>query len=669
MQVGLFTREGRRLVGRIGDLILAWDRHEGGKLSVSRLVAGEPVQSGNFTMNAQLEGASLCSAADPDPRLILVEAGPHRLVLRAVQRLYDADGIHQGDAMQEAWAWADGSLYLNAMLRLINSGHGGRFIEAAARFEFANGWTSVAGEGIRLVHEGGSHLAALSYGDGGTWAVPASVEDSTPADVNQAVWERVDGGPPFYRVWGPYYEQWGAAAGGWSTVTLEDGPILRAVWAAGELRQRDRGSTEAFKGTLALVAAGNEAALERKVHAFEHPLDPSVEGGKALYHSIMEGTTVIRKTAERLKVKFPADPDEREARLHIRFAGERGVLDASGASSGIGFPLTHGGVADDPNGPNLVRPDDPHGPILTDADLRPDEVITTVPLAADREVEVELASGPGIWMASQKWDERQNLLLFSAAHPQGNLGEFCLRDLKMRDLKIPGYADPIMARLPLYWFQANANSAHHCLNHPKAVDLIENGPDAVHFRVVAQNPAATAESDIDVRIPFLQDQLRFDMVCRFTALEDWDLNGIQYCNFFPEEQRYPEKWGSDRVLVMAGDGQRTLTDHRGAGESRILSGEQFMHYEGDLFLALYGGPRGNILVLSRARKIDQAQAGYQLCECWLDNHLFVTAQTQTIAAGTSYEVEMSLVLAQTTNIDEDLEALGRQALESGELAL
>ena len=77
----------------------------------------------------------------------------------------------------------------------------------------------------------------------------------------------------------------------------------------------------------------------------------------------------------------------------------------------------------------------------------------------------------------------------------------------MRNLRIPGYANPVMARLPLYWFQANANSAHHCLNHAQVVDLIENGPDAVRFRVVSQNPAGTAESAMDVRIPFLEDRL------------------------------------------------------------------------------------------------------------------------------------------------------------------
>ena len=79
--------------------------------------------------------------------------------------------------------------------------------------------------------------------------------------------------------------------------------------------------------------------------------------------------------------------------------------------------------------------------------------------------------------------------------------------------------------------------------------------------------------------------------------------------------------------------------------------------------------RGSILVLSRAKKIDQAQTGYQLCECWLDNHLFVQVETETIATGTSYEVEMSLVLTRTPNLDEDLEALGRRILEAGELVL
>ena len=668
MQSGLFTREGQYLVGRIGDLTLKWDRHAGGKLVVARRGEGALIEVGDFTMGAKVEEGSLCSASDPDPHLIVVEAGPHRLVLRALQRLYDAEGIHLGDAMQETWAWADGVLYLNAMLRLIHSKRGGRFVGAGSRFEYAAGWTPAGGTGIRLVHADGIHLAALSYGDSGEWAVSAGVEAATPNDVRSAAWELLESkGPPFYRVWGPYYEQWGASGGGWDSLQLEEGPVLRGVWDEGSLRQRR--PTEAFRATLALLTASDGATLERRVRAFENPLAPRVEGGKVLYHGTMEGTTVIRKSAARLRLRFPADPEEREARLHIRFAGERGALGISGENSGIGFPLTQGGTADDPNGPNLVRPDERHGPILTDANLRPDELLTTVALAPDREVEVEVAPRPGLWLASQRWDERQNLLLFSSTHPQGNLGSFSLLYLKMRDLKIPGYSDPVMARLPLYWFQANANSAHHCLNHPKAIDLLENGPDALHFRVVAQNPAATAQSDIEVRMPFLQDQLRFDMVCRFRALEEWDLQEIQYCNFFPEEQRYPEGWGSDRVLVMAGDGQRTLTDHRGAGEARILSGEKFMDYEGDLFLALYGGPRGNILVLSRAKKIDQAQAGYQLCESWLDNHLFVRAETATIAAGTCYEVEMSLVLARTPNLDEDLEALGWQALEAGELVL
>jgi hypothetical protein len=79
MQMGLYTREGKHLVGRIGDLVLSWDRHAGGKLGTSLLVDGKPIPLGNFTMSAQLEEIALCSAADPDPRLIPAEAGPHRL--------------------------------------------------------------------------------------------------------------------------------------------------------------------------------------------------------------------------------------------------------------------------------------------------------------------------------------------------------------------------------------------------------------------------------------------------------------------------------------------------------------------------------------------------------------------------------------------------------------
>lgn len=237
----------------------------------------------------------------------------------------------------------------------------------------------------------------------------------------------------------------------------------------------------------------------------------------------------------------------------------------------------------------------------------------------------------------------------------------------MRDLKIPGYPDPVMALLPLYWFKANSSSAHHCLNVPREIDLIENGPDAVRFQVTAQNPAGTARSEVDVCIPFLDDQLRIDLVCRFTALEAWDLPEIQYCNFFPEERRDPGTWGSDRVLVMAGDGQRMRIDHRATGASRVQSGADFSTYDGDLFLALYGGPGGNILALSRPRKIGGAKLGYQLCAAWLDNHLFLSSGEGMIPAGTRYEMELSLVMAHTTNVDEDIEEIGRQALDSGEL--
>ena len=655
MRSGFFTREGRHLVGQIGDLILAWDRHEGGRLRVSHLADGRSMPVGEFSIRAELEGGALCSACDPDPRLIPVEAGPHRLVLRAVQRLYDVDGVHLGDAMQETWGWADGSLYLNGMLRLIHSGRGGRLIGAEAGRAFGVDGPSGEGEGIRLVHEDGRHLAVVSYGEDCPWAVPFGEEDP---------WERLGDGPPYYRRWGPYYEQWGGAAG-WSSLRLEEGPILRGVWA--ERERRERGSAETFRGSLALLCAGGVEELERKVRAFEQPLRPSVEGGELLYYSPMEGVIAVRKTGECVKVIFPADSEERTARLQITGAGGRRGLCAAGAE--IGFATTDGGVTDDPNGPDLLRPDDRHGPILTDGEVRPDEWLTSVPLAADRETEVELSSAPGLQLACRKWDDRQELLLFSSAHPQGNLGAFSLWDLKMRNLRIPGYVDPVMARLPLYWFQANASSAHHCLNEPEEVDLIENGPDAVRFRVVARNPARTALSEVDVHIPFLEERLQIDMVCRFTALEAWDLAEVQYCNFFPEETRMPGDWNSDRVLVMGSDGQQTRIDHRAAGESRVLSGADFRYYEGDAFVALYGGHKGNILALSRPKRIEGAKPGYQLCGCWLDNHLFLSVGEGTIPAGTHYEVELSLVMARTTGVDGDVERIGRRALDSGEIVL
>ena len=656
MQMGLYTREGKHLVGRIGDLALSWDRHAGGKLGAALLVDGKSIPLGNFTISAQLEEITLCTAADLDPRLIPVEAGPHRLALRAVQRLYDGGAAaHLGDAMQETWAWADGSIYINAMLRLVDPDRGGALVEAAADLQFAAGWTPAPGAGIRLVHDSGYHVAVIQGQEDCPWAVPLEAEDP---------WESLDGQPPFYRRWGPYYTQWGGA-GGWAATKLEDGPKLRAIWATDQVRQRN--SIESFHGTLTLLVAADAETLEQKIAACQEPAIPVAEGGKVLYYSPMEGTTVVRKTASQLKLTFPAGAAKSTARLHICGLERQEMLRLAAGSTLLGFPLSDGGAADDPNGPNLLRPDDPHGPILTDADLWPDEVLTTVPLATEHQTQLEVSAARGVQLACQKWDERQNLLLFSSAHPQGNLGSLSLRDLKMRDLKIPGHDIPLMARLPLYWFQANAHSAHHCLNQPQQIDLIENGPDAVHFRIVAQNPAGTVQSDIEVRIPFLEDRLRLDMVCRFTALQRWDLAEIQYCNFFPEENREPDTWHSDRVLALADDGQYMRIDHRAAGESRLLSGTAFHNYEDNLFIALYGGPHGNVFALSRPRQIEGAKPVYQLCNCWLDNHFILSAAAGEIAAGTSYEVELSLMLARTSSIDTDIEALGRQALETGTL--
>ena len=47
---------------------------------------------------------------------------------------------------------------------------------------------------------------------------------------------------------------------------------------------------------------------------------------------------------------------------------------------------------------------------------------------------------------------------------------------------------------------------------------------------------------------------------------------------------------------------------------------------------------------------------------------FVThSHADTLPADTRWEIDLSLVMAQTPNVDEDVETLGHQALEAGEL--
>ena len=379
------------------------------------------------------------------------------------------------------------------MMRVVSRARGGRLIGAGATFTFADGWQPAAGDGIRLVHDSGLHAAVVWHGNGGVWAHPADDPASTDA---RSVWGPPErrGGAGLYRNWGPYFEQWGGV-GGWASVRLEDGPVLRAAWEEGAPRERE--VIEAFKGLMALISAGDEESLARKVDAFERPLVPSVAGGRVVARVPMEGTTMIDKTEGRVRLTYPADPAGREARLLVRGVASRHVVQTSGDAATTAFPVAYGGVADDPNGPNLLRPDDRHGPVLTDPQLRPNELLTTVALQPDRPVEFELRSEPGLWLASQRYDERQNLLLFSTAHPGDSLGALSLRDLP--------------------------------------------------------------------------------------------------------------------------------------------------------------------------RNIGSARPQFQLCACWLDNHLYLESEGDTIPAGTTWEVDLTIVLAPPMNLDEDMEDLGRQALEKGEM--
>jgi hypothetical protein len=665
MELGYFSERGRLLVGKLGSTELGWDRHSGGRLQITRVSDRNTVPVGRLTIQAQSGNLSASSSSDPAPRLIPVEAGPHRIALRAVQRLFDSSQRHIGDAMQESWAWSNGDVHLNAMARLVRIDPAGDAPVFCAKIRFDQGWRSVgdpASDTIRLVHESGMHVAVTRYGDGSVWAAP--VGDSDP-------WEGLNGRPPYYRRWGPYYDQWGGRAGwgGWELDTGGDtGPTLTARFCQAE--RAGPGAIAAVRATLALLFAECSELLDEKIEGFGQPGIPEADGGRVLYYAPMDGSVVVRKTSDPLTLTFPPGRPSVQARaLVCGMRGRHVVRDVDNSTETAPFPLTDGGASDDPNGPDLLRPDDLHGLILTDEHTRPDEVIVVQDLSPHRETRVELSSTPGIQMACQRWDDRRNLLLFSSAHAQGSLLALSLHDLKARNLRIPGKPTPVMARLPLYWFQANAASAHHCLNVLDRFDLVENGPEQARFTVCSHNPARTARSEVDVGIPYLLDRLQLDLVCRFSALERWDLPEIQYCNFFPEETRDPDAWNPDRVLVMAGDGQWMRIDPRAETKAQVRAGERFSSYEGPLFVALYGGQAGNTFAFAQPGAIAGARGKYQLCGCWLDNHLSLSGPSETIPAGTEFEVSLTLTMAQTSSVDSDVQEMGRRALETGCLDL
>jgi hypothetical protein len=549
-----------------------------------------------------------------------------------VQRLSSEKLPHAGDALQEIWAWSDGTAFLVTAVRLVDHPGTGDVASAEVRLELNSDWVLSVEEDAAIAREKtGAAVGVTCLGMDGAWACPEGKTNP---------WAPINGQPPYYKRWGPYYDQWGGTSG-WSRVDSDVG-ALRFIWSeSGEPLERS------FAGTIALTADSTGIDIAQRLADLRECPPLQAEGSCVLFHSRVDGATYVRASnGSRIR-----NNGNTSARIVV--LGKRPVQVPGEA---LAFPVTDGGVTDDPNGPDLLRPDDPHGPILTDAQIPADEQVLLMAPGSDAAMD----GLEGLRLSGRRWDERQELILKSSSDPRHPLLQFSTRDLKARELRFPGAQIRTMAHLPLYWFRMNAPSAHHCLNVPESIRLVENGPERVALAVRASNPGRTAVGEVEASIPFQVDRLTIQMRCRLNVLADAQWPDIQYCNFFPETTRLPELWNTDRVLVISEDGQWMRLDPRHRIEEQVVAGKRFEHYEGRLVVALYGGAGGTILARSSVVEGGGMMAGYKLCGCWLDNHLFLRPPGGgPIPGGTEAEVALDIEML-------DLRVSDSAMLEIGE---
>ena len=63
----------------------------------------------------------------------------------------------------------------------------------------------------------------------------------------------------------------------------------------------------------------------------------------------------------------------------------------------------------------------------------------------------------------------------------------------------------------------------------------------------------------------------------------------------------------------------------------------------------------------------RAQWNYQLCPGWVDNRLHLSPDAAPLPAGTRWHMNLTLILAPAMTVLEEADALGRQALDAGEI--
>ncbi|KPJ69014.1 MAG: hypothetical protein AMS14_11830, partial [Planctomycetes bacterium DG_20] len=489
---------------------------------------------------------------------------------------------------------------------------------------------------------------------------------------------------PYYDRWGHLYDQWGGDPG-WSAgrsahlglANADTGFAVTWHW----LHEADEKATPnmAYRGLLALrFGDGSDGARRRRqpagrteardrITAFHNPVIPTLQGGQFRCLDVLENALVIKKTAEVTKLTFRRDALGRT--VHVRLFGLSGTGGVAVTAPGLPIVphlVSHGGLTDDPYGPNHARPGDRHAPLIGDPNVPPDEVVFSVPLSPRGKTIVAVRETPGINLAYLKWDDRRTFVIRSSALGCP-LAEFSTRTLCLHNLRAYAKTPPALVRLPLYWYQCNASTPLYCLNILQAFRLVENGPEALRFEVVSHNRGQRARSTMAAVIPAVAAAPVIRVNARLDVLRQWDLPGIQYLNSYPENSWQPRDWPCDWVVLVDASGRvmERFFKERLEGQRR---GDPVTEWRNRLAFVQGAAQRGNLFIYVANRAPADQEHTYRLCSVWLDSHFEVVEQRAPLRQGRRFEVDYVLAVGGDRSLTRAQAVdIARKALAEGTL--
>ncbi len=621
---------------------------------------------------------------DPAPKFSFLEEGPVRLGMRVAFDLLDEAGHYHGDGRQDVWFYPNGDLHCTFTMQIVDrAGHG----------PIGDAFVEVVDDGrYTQLHLGPETLSEYGATDRpfGPQLEERAVFLENESETAALFWARDEGHvwkvgsdhgplPPFYASrWPTGMQQWARGGMGWTCRSAsagveaslwEEGSTVRLCWLRDGRVEAEREGECTFTASLIVARGADRQALQSRIEAVQAPLTPRVVGGDLRCYTEEDGTYEIGQVdPTAVQIVFPADPLARDVR--VRFyrrktdPRHRGGVVATADGQRIPVQLVSEGELTD----DICVPIE-----MSHRRDSVDDVLIAARLHPERETVLRIEKVPGIQVVYQseiggvdlkrRAGNRRDLVVWSSHNPQAPLLEFDLFSGAVHRLTHYASADPVVWEMPMAFFKSCGISKHNYCSDVRAFRLDEDGPDAIALYFCATNPSGRAQSETWLRIPYDHPRPRLEVRMRFTALEQWDDDNVEFTDIFPYPSRLPETWFHDAVLFVQGGESFVKHSYR-----PDLSGGQ--QGEGQrLFYALYPSQRGNVLTLIDNPDPNQ-KMHYSVCGNYVDIHVNFHPQQVPAPAGTAFDIRYICEVYGDEHASVDvLKQIGLRATETGDIRI